>query len=100
MMAPVIWLAFGLWAMGIQNSKGQSGCLGLILGLMFGPIGVLVCWLMKGRPCPYCRSSVHPEAVKCPKCQSPIKSKWAEDAEKMADRAEALERWSSGDRRE
>ena len=98
LVAPLIWLAFGLWAMGMQQAKGQSGCLGFFLGIVFGPVGVLVCWLDKGRPCPYCRGSLHPDAVKCPRCQSQVMNKWQEDIERS--KARMLARAERSVRRE
>lgn len=41
----LLWLVCGLAGVFIMQGKGQSGCLGLILGITLGVIGLIVCAL-------------------------------------------------------
>lgn len=54
----------------IGARKGE-GFLAFILGLLLGPIGILIALVSKGnrRPCPWCKETVHKEAVVCPRCR-------------------------------
>jgi hypothetical protein len=56
----------------IATKRGKSGGLWFFPGMLLGPFGILFAAISAGRVCPYCRERVHPEAVKCPKCQSNI----------------------------
>lgn len=88
-MMPLLWLGCAFGAVGIQQSKGKSGCVGLLLVFLLGPIGLLLCLLDGSRACPYCRSAIHPDAVKCPRCQSEVLTKWQEDIERDSARMQA-----------
>jgi hypothetical protein len=42
-------------------------------GMLLGPFALLFAALSDtGLTCPYCRSTIHPDAVKCPKCQTDL----------------------------
>ena len=67
--------------------RQNNGCMGAGLGLLLGPIGVVIVLLMPdnrptptandespldGRECPFCRKDIHPLAVICPYCRSAL----------------------------
>lgn len=55
----------GAWIGGKRNST----VLGFLLGLLFGPIGILITLLMDQRPpCPECRELVDISSARCPFC--------------------------------
>lgn len=68
----VIWILFGVGAALVARNKGASGCLWFLLGVLFGPFGLLFAFLISGKLCPHCKSRIHKEATKCPKCQQPL----------------------------
>jgi hypothetical protein len=77
----LIWLICGFVGAAIAESRGH-GCAGLIMGFLFGPLGILIALAMppnyKGmgkKQCPYCREWIDPLAIKCPKCQSDLRPK-------------------------
>jgi hypothetical protein len=70
-----IWIMCGLAAMMIYRSKGRSGALALIAGLLFGPIGVLLALLTPAPPppprpriCTKCQKVSEFDSDICPKC--------------------------------
>lgn len=74
----LIWLICGFIGAAVAQSRGH-GCAGLIMGFLFGPLGIIIALVMppdyKGmgkRQCPYCREWIDPLAVKCPKCQGDL----------------------------
>lgn len=79
-----IWSMLGL---NVGRLRGL-GCLGFLLGLFLGPIGILIIHVLANSPtapfaesgyyCDECRMPVHPHARKCPYCRT----KFAETAHK------------------
>ena len=66
------------WMVGASKGKGGTG---LVLGLLFSWLGVLVAFLISPsprevarsegrRPCPYCAEPILPQAVVCPHCHA------------------------------
>jgi len=47
LIALVIWLAFGFVGWKIMADKGRSGAGGLLLGLLFGVIGLIIALVMR-----------------------------------------------------
>src|SRR4030067_1737039 len=68
------WVVCGIVAAIIGSRKG-AGCSSFIVGLILGPLGIVVAIFMKGnrRQCPSCREYIDPTATKCPKCQEDLK---------------------------
>ena len=69
----MIWLLCGIVAAMIGQKKGE-GCMAFIIGVLFGPFGILFALLSKGNrvTCPHCRETVHKDATVCPHCQREI----------------------------
>ena len=79
----IIWVVCGIIAAAIASNKGDSGCFGFILGILLGPIGVIIALLSspkqakldervlksgKMKKCPACAELVKAEATKCRHC--------------------------------
>src|SRR5665213_1862846 len=87
-VALVIWLLFGIISASVASGKGQSGCLGFALGVLFGPIGLIIVLVMgsnvpssvrnadviqgPSRVCPYCQSYIPVSASVCRFCQREV----------------------------
>jgi len=69
-----LWLIFGIAAALIGSQRGGNGCLWFGAGLVLGPIGLVLAFVVPGEKCPSCKSNVHPEATVCPKCSREIPS--------------------------
>lgn len=71
MILILIWIASWVASIIIGSRKGL-GCSAAIIGLVAGPIGLLLVIIDKGhrKKCPYCQEYINEKAVKCPKCQS------------------------------
>lgn len=67
----ISWLLFGLIGGMIGSKKGQ-GCGGFVLGLILGPIGLIIALLTKGDrvTCPFCKELIATNSKRCPKCQA------------------------------
>jgi len=78
--AVLVWIFCGIAAAFVAQSRGASGSLWFWLGVLFGPFG-LACAFAAGtdRRCPHCRQRIHPEATRCPKCQSGLVSPAGQD---------------------
>ena len=81
----VIWIAIGIWMYKDAEKRGKSGALWLIIGLLFGIIGLIV-WLIvrppersfyekkaeqpqpQDRNCPECGRPIPMDANVCPYC--------------------------------
>lgn len=66
----LIMLASAVIGAMIGSSKG-NGVPGFFLGLILGPIGLVIVAVMPGDrvECRYCKSKINPEATVCPNCQ-------------------------------
>ena len=73
MILIVAWLACGIAAAIIGARKGE-GLGGFILGVLLGPIGILIVAVSRGnrRECPACRELIHAAARICPHCRTEI----------------------------
>jgi len=70
------WLLCGLIAGAIGKRKGE-GFLSFIIGIIFGPFGILFALISKGNRinCPYCKELVHKDAIRCSHCQKDLPEK-------------------------
>lgn len=79
----LVWVICGVIASKIGYDRGASFITWFLAGLLFGPLGVIcACFARPSGTCPECRSPIHPEARKCPKCQTAIV--WLPKAEAIA----------------
>lgn len=81
----IIWIGIGVWMYRDAEKRGKSGALWLIIGLLFGIIGLII-WLIvrppepsfyekkaagkeqKDRICPSCGRTIPFDAKVCPYC--------------------------------
>ena len=69
----LVWIASALIAAAIGSKKGETGT-AFIVGLIFGPFGVLFALVSTGNriPCPYCKERINKKAEICPHCRSSL----------------------------
>jgi predicted amidophosphoribosyltransferase len=71
----IFWLLCGFGSMAVADQRGGSGCAGLALGFLLGPVGLALSFaIFKGQKCPRCQSTISAEAARCPKCQSALET--------------------------
>ena len=69
-----VWFLCGIIAAALYRNKGGSEVTGFLVGLVLGPIGILLA-LVSGdqRPkCPYCQEHISKGAKVCPHCRSEL----------------------------
>lgn len=79
----VLWILCGVAGMIILQNKGRGGCAGFLLGLLLGPIGIVIALVMgrnsdkleneamgsgNVRRCPWCAELIRIEAIACKHC--------------------------------
>jgi len=78
--------AFSTWLIAMPvlgaliGAKKGSVLFCAFLGLLLGPIGVLLALAYDGnirKPCPFCKEKVHKEAIACPHCQRDLPAMWS-----------------------
>ncbi len=70
----LIWVACGLLAFLIALIRGGAGCVWFFLGLLLGPVGVILILFTKIYRCPQCRKRVNRYTAICPHCKYNIQT--------------------------
>jgi hypothetical protein len=72
----LLWLVCAVIAAAIGGRKGEAGS-GFLIGLVFGPLGILFALLSSGNrvPCPHCKEMIHKKAKICPQCRTALAAK-------------------------
>ncbi|MBN4076484.1 hypothetical protein JYT16_02075 [Gemmatimonas aurantiaca] len=65
------WMALGILTALVAQSKGSNPLFWLLIGMAFGPFGLIVCFI-HGRTCPFCESKINGAIRVCPKCNRDI----------------------------
>jgi hypothetical protein len=70
-MLILIWIVSAIGSAVIGAAKGQPA-VGALAGIFLGPFGLLAALLSekKGKICPFCRETVHPNALVCRYCRN------------------------------
>jgi len=70
----ILWVVCGIAASFVASGRGANGCLWFGLGILLGPIGLAISFGAGSaqKNCPYCRSRIHEQATRCPKCQADL----------------------------
>jgi hypothetical protein len=85
----VFWLACAFVA-GVVGSHHQSGYLATFYGLLLGPLGIVLAFVLDGRPqCPECNGRLDGEPRVCRHCRAAIA--WGPDMTVLSEMAAAIE---------
>lgn len=64
------WLVQAATAGTIAEHRGASAFGYLLAGLLLGPFALLLAYDVGGQDCVFCKSWIHREASRCPRCQA------------------------------
>ena len=65
----IFWIMCAIAAAFVAHNRGARGLVWFFLGILFGPIGMIMAFASESeRKCPHCRSAVYEEATRCHAC--------------------------------
>ena len=90
----LVWLCCGLlgWIVGFRRNAALAG---LVLGILFGPLGVVAAFALDSRPqCPYCKGRLDGRGILCQFCGGSLSEHWtlADDADERLERLRRQQR--------
>lgn len=99
-MIIAFWLICGLGAAAVASSKKRNILLWLLLGILLGPIGLLIVGLMgrsetpgnDERKCPYCAEIIKKQASVCKYCGKEVGAISSTDYAPSIDQQDAIRR--------
>lgn len=68
----IFWILLGFVSAIVASGRGGNGCLWFGIGVLLGPFGLILAFVVPGSTCPHCKSKIHPQAAICGKCQTPL----------------------------
>ena len=64
----VVWLGCGAAAAVLAKRRGERAWRWIVLGLLLGPVGLLLVLKVLAHQCPHCRAPVLRAVYTCPQC--------------------------------
>ena len=70
----VLWIVCGVIAAVIVSDKGGNGVIGFLVGVLFGPLGIVAAFFLGDEKAKEAQMVAAGESRKCPRCAELVKS--------------------------